>query len=283
VPKAALVWMLAACGGAAAPVAPTLQPPPAQEPSPSGTPPERTAGIYWMPYVTCADCTPPRAIAAYLAPDERSARAIRAALDGKLGLGLPFVVHTDELGLTATHGIAVVIGAFGTKPAAEQVAAASPVIADLRASAVEIAPNAQPPVAPRHVTVVDRGGAVAAWSRADVDAVHAHGGGRDELARQIAQRPAACSVLPGDVFLVDDGDVDWYSFAPVRCGSALAYIPWTQSLLGHAVIVRDGSGGDTLSQVVGAECDEPIIETWRYDAEGRHAQIQGPPRKAGGC
>jgi hypothetical protein len=180
------------------------------------------------------------------------------------------------------HGVAVVIGAFGAKPAADQVAAASPVIAELHASAFEIDPRVQPPVAPRHVTVVDRGGAVAAWSRADVDAVHAHGGRRDELARLIAQRPAACSVLPGDVFVVDDGDVDWYSFAPVRCGNALAYIPWTQSLLGHAVIVRDGSGGRTLSQVTGAECDEPIIETWRYDAEGRHDELQ-QVRPKGGC
>jgi len=274
--------MLAACGSAPAPVAPPL--PPVQEPpAPSGTPPERTAGIYWIPYATCDDCTPPGAIAAYIAPDERAARAIRTALDGKLGLGLPFVVHTDELGFATLPGIAVVVGAFGTKSAADQVAASSPVIGDLHATSFAIDPHVQPPVAPRHVTVVDRGGAVAAWSRADVDAVHAHGGGRDELARLIAQRPAACSVLPGDVFVVDDGDVDWYSFAPVRCGNALAYIPWTQSLLGHAVIVADGSGGWTLSQVVAAECDDPIIETWRYDADGRHAQVQARPRKPGGC
>jgi hypothetical protein len=282
VKRFALVGMLVACGGAPVPIAPPA-PPPVSEPPPSGTPPERTAGIYWIPYVTCDDCRPPQAIAAYIAPDEHAARAIRAALDGKLGLGLPFVVHTDELGFTTLHGIAVVIGAFGTKSAADQVAAASPAIADLHASSFAIDPHVQPPVAPRHVTVVDRGGAVAAWSRADVDAVHAHGGSRDELARLIAQRPAACSVLPGDVFVVDDGDVDWYSFAPVRCGSAIAYIPWTQSLLGHAVIVGDGSGGWSLSQVTGAECDDPIIETWRYDADGRHAQMQGPPRKAGGC
>ena len=90
-------------------------------------------------------------------------------------------------------------------------------------------------------------------------------------------------MLPGDVFVVDDGDVDWYSFAPVRCGTTLAYIPWAQSLLGHAVIVRDGRGGQTLSQVVGAECDRPIIQTWRYDADGRHEAVDRAARSAGGC
>ena len=69
----------------------------------------------------------------------------------------------------------------------------------------------------------------------------------------------------------------------MRCGDQLAYINWTQSLLGHAVIVRK-HGTQTLTQVVGAECDTPILRTWRYDADGRHDDITPPVQLArGGC
>jgi hypothetical protein len=281
--------MLAACTSAPPPAAP-MPPPPADAAATTGIAPENTAGLYWVPYVTCDDCAVPQAIAAYMTPDEHVARAIRAALDGKLALGLPYVVHTDELGV-APRAIAVVIGAFGSRDAAARAASASPVVAGVQARAIAIDPKASPPEAPRHVTVVDRGGPVQAWSKADVDAakaaVDAAGDpAPDALMRRLATRPATCSVLPGDVFVVEDGDVDWYELAPVRCGGALAYIDWTKSLLGHAVIVRDGAA-QTLTQIVGAACDTPSLKTWRYDADGRHDDAphaaHAAPLAKGGC
>jgi len=270
---------------------------PADAAAPSGVRPEDTAGLYWLPYATCDDCIAPQAIAAYVAPDEHVARTIRGALDGKLALGLPFVVHTDELGL-APPGIAIVIGAFSTPDGAARAAAASPVIGGLHAQSFAI-DKAAPAETPRHVTVVDRGGPVRAWSKADVDAAKA---ALDEttdadahatlaamhawLLRRLATRPAACTVLPGDLFVVDDSELDWYELAPVRCEGQPAYIDWTQSLLGHAVIVRE-HGAQTLTQIVGAECDSPIMKTWRYDADGRHDDAAAPPPQVasakGGC
>ncbi|HEY1811501.1 MAG TPA: hypothetical protein VGG74_04045 [Kofleriaceae bacterium] len=281
---AAFVAMLAACNSAPPPVAP-MPPPPADAPATTGIAPENTAGLYWVPYVTCDDCAVPQAIAAYLTPDEHVARAIRAALDGKLALGLPYLVHTDELGV-APRAIAVVIGAFGSRDAAARAASASPVVAGVQARAIAIDAKASPAEAPRHVTVVDRGGPVQAWSKADVDAAKQSADGHDAVIAALAPRPAACSVLPGDVFVVEDGDVDWYELAPVRCGGELAYIDWTKSLLGHAVIVRNG-GAQTLTQIVGAECDTPSLKTWRYDADGRHDDAPHAPHAAplakGGC
>ena len=243
--------------------------------------PEDTAGLYWRPYVTCDDCVAPRALVAYLTTDEREARAIRRALEGTLALGLPYAIHTDELGM-APRAIAIVAGSYRTQDAAERAAAARPVIAGRRATAIALDPEADPPEAPRHVTVVDLGGPVPAWSKADVDAAQAALDASSDPAahatpaamhawvqRQLAARPAMCTVLPGDLFVVEDSDLDWYELAPVHCGGELAYIRWTSSLLGHAVIVRR-NGRQTLSQVVGAECDAPIIHAWRYDAEGRH-------------
>jgi hypothetical protein len=249
-------------------------------PVPSGIRPEDTAGLYWQPYVTCDDCDRPQAIVAYVTGDEHEARAIRSALDGKLALGLPYVIHTDELGLPL-RAIAVVVGTYGTKDAADRGAATTPPIGRYRATAIALG-GGLVPEAPRHVTVVDRGQAVPAWSKADVDAVKsalgatAEPGAHDTLAashawvlRQLAARAPTCTVLPGDLFVVEDGELDWYELAPVRCGAELAYISWTSSLLGHAVIVPRGAG-HAMSQVVGAECDSPIIRTWRYDSGGRH-------------
>ena len=86
--------------------------------------------------------------------------------------------------------------------------------------------------------------------------------------------------------LVEDIELEWYAFAPVHCGSDLAYVPWTRSLLGHAVIVMGTSGRHELRQIVGAECDSPIIQTWDYDERGRHerrSESSGELLASGGC
>src|SRR4029077_15155757 len=91
-----------------------------------------------------------------------------------------------------------------------------------------------------------------------------------------------CNVDPGELFVVEDAEIKWYEFAPVRCHGKLAYIAWTSSLLRHAAIIPDGAGY-RLFQVVGAECDSPIIRDWRYDREGRHVESAAPMLASAGC
>lgn len=278
--------------------------------------PEATAGLYWQPYVTCDACATPAAVVAYVTADAPVAQTIMRTLDGRLGLGRPWAVHTDELGLGASApaddgaaaaraaGIAIVIGTFTTRDAAVLAAARSDAIAGVVPRVLERAVEASPDQ-PRHVTQIDRGGSAPAWRKADLDAAVAALNaleGDDApatltaqdawIARQLQRRGPACTVLPGEVFVVGDDELDWYRHAPVRCpDGAPAYVAWTRTLLGHAVIVDDGAGGHRLSQVVGAACDSPIIETWRYDRDGRHPLAPGDDRDApdgprlalGGC
>ena len=264
---------------------------------PAPTRPESTAGLYWLPYSTCYDCTAPVALAAYVTPSEREARAITHALAGKLALGLPYVVHTEELGLARRPAIAVVLGSFSSRAGADAARVAAPVLGGRRPIVLDIpSENGDGDgggayvESPHHVTVVDRGGAVPAYSPKDVQAAEAavDGGSFDTIdamhdaaRRAIAPRHPLCTLQPGDLFVVRDADVKWYDFAPVRCGGRLAYVAWTSSLLGHAVIVRDASGSARLSQVVGAECDRPIIRDWPYDDHGRHDDPPSPDAPAG--
>ncbi|HUQ02421.1 MAG TPA: hypothetical protein VM261_07985, partial [Kofleriaceae bacterium] len=219
--------------------------------------PEATAGLYWLPYVTCHDCEPPTAIVAYITPDEATARAIVAAMQGKLRLGLPYVVHTDEIG-ASPRGIAVVTGSFDERAYAEHAAAGSDAIAGISPAVVDIDKDYWKE-APRHVTVIDRGGPTPAWSAADLHAVeqtmsessdpeaqNTLESQRRWMQTELAARKPACTVNAGDLFVVEDSELEWYSFAPVRCGKTLAYVPWTRSLLGHAVIVMGTSGRHEL-------------------------------------
>src|SRR5262245_2568858 len=80
--------------------------------------PEDTAGVYWVPYETCYDCEDPKAIVAYVVQSPAAAKQIARGLEGTLPLGLPYIIHTDELGLSP-RGIAVVTGSFSTVDAAK--------------------------------------------------------------------------------------------------------------------------------------------------------------------
>jgi hypothetical protein len=134
--------------------------------------------------------------------------------------------------------------------------------------------------APRHVTVIDRGAPVAAWSKAAVERAEA-AADEAELPTEEARKAfvtahlgaPACTLKPGDLFVVEEAELRYYEFAPVRCGRELSYVPWTSSLLGHAVVVPDGDGF-RLYQVVGAECDSPIIESWPYGPDGRRKKLE---------
>jgi hypothetical protein len=260
--------------------------------------PEATAGLYWLPYVTCWDCAPPAALVAYIAPDVATASAIRDAVDGKVRFGLPYVVHTDEIG-ASPRGIAVVTGAFGKREWAATAAEGSGAIAGVTPRVIEVNKDYWSE-APRHVTVIDRGPPTPAWSAADLRAVEEAMSESDDpdaqntlesqhrwMEEHLAAKKPACTLAPGDMFVAEDSELEWYSFAPVRCGKELAYVPWKRSLLGHAVIVNEANGDHMLMQVVGAECDSPIIETWEYDENGRIERAKDraadPKIAMGGC
>jgi hypothetical protein len=258
--------------------------------------PEDTAGMYWIPYETCDDCAAPAALAAYVTPDEGRARTIRAQLDGKLAFGLPYVIHTDQLDnggsrvVVPRRGIAVVLGSFGTVDAARDAAKKAPAIAGVHAIVLDLKEWTDSFGDAAHlVTVVDRGAPVPAWSARDIkrmmgviDNGEYEGSREQAMARALAKLKPLCTVKPGDLFEARAKDQRWYELAPVRCGREPAYIPWTASLLGHAVIVKQGSGY-RLYQVTGAMCDSPNIDEWRYDEHGRHGDGDTPLLASAGC
>jgi hypothetical protein len=290
--RSILVVLLAACSAPAraparAPaIAPAQAPQPPQPAARAPTSPEATAGLYWIPYTTCDDCAAPTALVAYVTQDEARARRVTATLDGRLALGMPWVIHTDQLDdggtriVVADPGIAIVIGSFATPAAAKSAADRAPAIDGVHARVIDLASSERADSLGEEaqlVTVVDRGAPVAAWSARDIEAVSnrldsgEYEGTREQaLARELAKHRPACTVQPGQLFEARAKDLRWYEFAPVRCGRNRAYIPWTASLLGHAVIVR-GKSGDRLFQIVGAACDSPDIREWTYDEHGRHS------------
>ncbi len=233
-------------------------------------------------FSTCDECEEPTALAVHLTRSPAVARRIMRALDGKLGLGLPYAIHTDQLGVEPRQ-IAVVTGNFSTRAAAEARAASTTKLARHAATVIDLgAGDREVRDEPRHVIVIDRGARVPAWRPADVDAVvdAMDTTGPDELklsyvAKQkwildaLAKRTPACLVDPGMVYVAEDHEVAWQVVAPVRCGGKLAYVDWRSTLLGNAVIVPEGSG-HVLTQIIGMECYSPVYERWRYDREGRH-------------
>lgn len=59
-------------------------------------------------------------------------------------------------------------------------------------------------------------------------------------------------------------------WAPVRCEDTPAYVRWRDTML-MTVVKSDGTGLYRLVQVVLVECDAPIFEHWRYNADGKQA------------
>jgi hypothetical protein len=279
-----LLAALAACGSSAAPSTTT----PKAAPAPRervAVPPSIAAGVFWIPYESCPTCDEPKALAAYVAADVATARSIASRLDGALDLGLPFVAHAQEIGL-AREAIVVAIGAYATRAEAEAAVRVAPPIAGRTAEVIDV-PSYEAMVGgevKHHVVRIDRGGPVKAWSAADVQeiedaanessdpATHATEASRRRwIAERLSARKPACTVEPGEFFVADRDQVRWYEYAPVRCGDAPAYVPWKASLLGHATVVREGTGY-RLYQVVGAQCDSPIVESWKYDENGRRVE-----------
>ena len=86
-----------------------------------------------------------------------------------------------------------------------------------------------------------------------------------------------CLIEPGTFFAVKDRTFNhrYYAHAPVRCpDGAEALVSWQSTLLDTA-IVPDDAGRAVLSQVVGAECDSPLVEIWYYDENGRYRLDRG--------
>jgi hypothetical protein len=240
------------------------------------TPSILAAGVYWVPYSTY-DADAPKALVAYVTPSEATAKKIVKALDDKLPFGFPYVIYTDEINAETPRGIAVVTAAYATTDVMPgvRIAGVTPRVLALGTDPYPTAEN------PRHVTVIDRGAPVRAWSKravesAEQDADAAELPTEDARKRFVHEHLGvpACTVKPGDLFVVEESELKYYEFAPVRCNGQLAYVPWTSSLLGHAVIVPEPRGGWRLYQVVGAECDSPIIESWAYGPNGRKPALE---------
>jgi hypothetical protein len=294
--RSLLLVALAACGPAG--VARTTPPTVASREAPPAPP---AAGVYWVPYMTCHDCEQPTALASYVVDDIAHARTIAKQLEGTLPLGFPFVVHAEEVGIDR-DAILIVVGTYVRRADAEAATQVAPAIprersmGDWRAEVVQLPADNMIGQAERQIVRIDRGPRVSAWSRADVEQVEneadessdpavrkSQASRRAWVLERLRARKAACTVGPGDMFLAETSELRWYEFAPVRCGDAPAYVVWTSSLLGHAAIVRDGTGY-RLHQVVGAMCDSPIIESWRYDERGRlpaRDESDAPVRVAG--
>ncbi len=241
------------------------------------------AGVYFRhhTYSTCEGCAAPSAavIAGVFGGVREAEQAVRKVSAGRLAVGYPLVVHSEELGLAdaSAEGIVVVLGLFSAD--AEALRFLDEVRGELPGA--RVAPLADSDVAfarfgskktnqgsPRRVVVrIAAGAPVPAFARAEVDE-EADRPRKILDTRRDPRTHAAplCALEPGALYVATDEELrHYYEWAPVRCaGGEPAYVRWQATLL-HATI-RHAAGGYRLRQVTGAECDEPSFGEWRYDA-----------------
>lgn len=243
------------------------------------------AGLYWVGYDTCDDCPRPTAATVVVADDEKAARQVVARVPAGLPLGYPLVVHVDELGLVdrSIRGIAVVLGLHETpERGVEWLAAVQPHVPEarlLRLGESRSWEGGQGLVVSR----IAAGPPVNAYDRAAVEQLENQQ--REEIAPEVLaeQLSPLCAIDAGELFVVGIDDLQWYRWAPVRCGDRAAYVPWRATLLGWATVIPV-DGGYRLRQVTHVECDQPDIEEWPYSAEeGRGGAERSAPGALGGC
>lgn len=247
------------------------------------------AGTYFTTVTyrsVCDGCRAPRfAVISGVFHDEEACTETMKKLSAvPLQAGFPLVIHTDELAPTPEDlvGIAVVLGLFEDGEAAEewlkdmgQFVGGAEVIELLdreaaydRAYAAVEAGEEEELVQTRLVRI-QAGRPTPAYTLRDVDEYeqeHGIGPVPDGVIEPL------CLIEPGTFFAVKDRTFNhrYYAHAPVRCpDGAEALVSWQSTLLDTA-IVPDEQGRAVLSQVVGAECDSPLVETWYYDENGRY-------------
>jgi len=262
--------------------------PPAPAALPAGT---------WFATVTyrsvCDGCPPPRfaVIAGVFADRADCDDALRKLASVPLQVGYPLVIHTDELAPVdeGLEGVAVVLALMETREDCEAwVEAAGPRVGKTRIvelldreAAYDrayrlVESGEEGELVQARVVRIQAGRPTPAYRAEDLDASEeAEGAGK--TGSSIPQ--PACMIDGGDFFVIKDRQFNflYYSHALVSCpDGSPALVSWRATLLDTA-IVPDDEGRGILRQVVGAECDSPVIESWYYDDRGRY---RGPePRQ----
>jgi hypothetical protein len=81
-----------------------------------------------------------------------------------------------------------------------------------------------------------------------------------------------CEIQPGALFVTDDEALQtvWYDWAPVRCGTELAYVEWTKTRLTATIWQRHDETTELL-QIVEVSCDSPTFQVWSLHGNRRIA------------
>ncbi len=183
-----------------------------------------------------------------------------------VGLGYPLVVHSEELGLAddSRRGVVVVSGLFASRDDARRF-----VRERGTGEAVELAPEevyakrfAHDP--DHRIVTVAAGKPVPAYKDVPDPNLWQH-----EPPKQTVKATAVCTVPAGARFLLARDALleHYYSWVKVSCDGAPAYIRWIDTLLDAAVV--GGPGSYRVRQVIGAECDAPLIWEWPYAERGK--------------
>jgi ketosteroid isomerase-like protein len=255
----------------------------ASTPAPASLP----AGT-WFTTVTyrsvCDGCPAPRfaVIAGIFADRADCGAALRRLESVPLQVGYPLVIHTDELAPVDEdlEGIVIVLalvesegeGAAWLEAVGPGVGAARIIgLLDRDAAydrayrSVEGGEDGE--LVQARVVRIQAGPPVPAYLEAELDALEE---ARD--AAGSAMPKPVCEVAGGDFFVIEDRRFNfrYYSHAMVACPDGTpALVDWRSTLLDTA-LVPDADGRGIMRQVVGAECDSPVIESWYYDDRGRY-------------
>ena len=255
-----------------------------------GKPPRALpAGTYYSTVTyraVCDGCVVPRfAVIAGVFDDEAACvEPLKKLSTVPLQVGYPMIVHTEELAPVSEDllGIAVVLGLFADRDQAKvwleemgSLVGAVRIVELLERDAAydrafaAVEPGDSGELVQARLVRIQEGAPVPAYSWQDMDAYEQeHGIGPIPDG---ALEPL-CTIDPGTFFVVKDRTFNhrYYAHAPVKCASGEpALVSWRSTLLDTAII-PDSHGRGVLHQVVGAECDSPLIESWYYDEMGRY-------------
>jgi hypothetical protein len=211
-------------------------------------------------------------------------KAIRALPSSSITLAYPWVVDSADLATVedVDLGIAAVMGLFASRRDAEA----------FRQSGREWA---------RNMTVVDlRRDVPWGWGRRRKFATVVQVGHGERLSAywfadvlqteklidhaeyrqpRKVNAAAACTVEPGAVFAIKPDAPGWgkldglseFVWEPVLCDGKVAYVPRTSTRT-ESVVWPDRDGHYHIAQNVAWECDDPTVDDWKYDENGRSAR-----------
>jgi hypothetical protein len=225
-------------------------------------------------------CIEPKAavVSGVFARARDAERALEQARSLALAPGYPFAAHSDELGLAdaSRQGTAIVLGLFESSRdagawLADHAIEGAERVALLDAEAAFDRHDQSPQ---RFAVMIDAEGPVPAYAAR-------HFEWRDDREPEgvvPGRTQPLCHVRPGALFVATATELQgtWYDFAPVRCGSELAYVEWTKTRL-TATIWKRSSGATELLQIVDVSCDRPTFEAWTVDRDGHRQANDATP------